>query len=115
MKFTCEDHGEIDAIEADGYGLGHERQLKANELDLEGVMFTIHAPDDGEELTAAHVEPEQGAEDYLEKFADIYEEIAAAIQSYEDNPMAGEMFFCHEDPTGRMESSDCWVSIESDE
>lgn len=79
MEFQCTEHGEIDEVTADGYSLGH-RTKHINELDLEGITFTIESPEGGE-LTPDHISSE--AEGYLKKFREPYQQIVDAFDDYD--------------------------------
>lgn len=79
MRFNCTEHGNIDEVTADGYSLGH-RTPNMNELDLEGITFTISSPE-GDELTTNHISSEAG--EYLQKFSNPYKQIVTAFEEYD--------------------------------
>lgn len=75
MRYVCNDHGELDTVEVNGYSLGHEtKHGEPSERDLEGITFTFGTTDEGEVV----IESTDGADNYLSKFADWREVLVRA-------------------------------------
>ena len=81
VKVECSKHGELEEVHFTGYSLGHDSEVMASELDLEGITFVLTVPD-GDEVTDEDVDTVRNNERYLSKFADVCEDIAEAINGH---------------------------------
>lgn len=79
MKVICDTHGELDKLHFSGYGLGHQSPVDASELDLEGITFVLDIPEDRDEIRSDDISTCDDHKKYLSKFANIYEQVADAI------------------------------------
>lgn len=99
MRFKCIEHGEIDQVQVDGYTIGHMTK-HVNELDLEGIQFTVENPQ-GDELEPEHVKHDAGK--YLQKFKSVEQQIVDAFDGADGIDLGLECPDCGFPETVRIE------------
>lgn len=110
MKVICDTHGELDKLHFSGYGLGHESAVKPSESDLDGITFVLDIPESRDEIKPDDISTYDDHKRYLSKFANIYEQVADAINViiyYNNISIEGS---CPNDPSNGG-ISDCHVQL----
>lgn len=98
MRFVCQEHGEQDQAQHNGYSLGHHTGRDGpNELDLEDIHFvfdveTNELTEDGVELELSLASHDAHGS-YLDKFADWQEKVTEAAESRDEHtcPKCGRL------------------------
>ena len=113
MKVECSEHGELEVVHFSGYSLGHDSEVKSSELDLEGITFVLTVPD-GDEVTVEDVDTVRNNERYLSKFADVYGDVAKAINGHIERDSFREEASCPHSDGGTFEKY-CFPEVVSED